>query len=124
MGLVRTNLTIPQETLDLVDAVAGPRGRSRYIADVVARQVRRDNARLVFAKYAGAFKGSTSWGRTDAKVDANLRALRVEWDERLDRVWETEAAGEVPTRHDPIDRPRPRPTGGPRSRRVVVQPGE
>ena len=124
MGLVRTNLTIPQETLDLVDAVAGPRGRSRYIADVVARQVRRDNARLVFAKYAGAFKGSTSWGRTDEEIDANLRALRAEWDDRLDRVWETEAEGEVPARHDPADRPRPGSARGARSRRVVVQPGK
>ncbi len=45
MGLVRTNITLPEETLALVDAVAGPRGRSRYIADIVAKQVRRDNAR-------------------------------------------------------------------------------
>ena len=56
MGLVRTNITLPEETLALVDAVAGPRGRSRYLADVVARQVRRDNARMVFEKYAGFLK--------------------------------------------------------------------
>lgn len=42
MALVRTNITLPEETLALVDAVAGPRGRSRYIAEVVFRQVRRD----------------------------------------------------------------------------------
>ena len=53
MPLVRTDITLAQETLDLVDAVAGPRGRSRYTADVVAKQVRRDNARLVWDKYAG-----------------------------------------------------------------------
>ena len=62
MGLVRTNITLPEETLALVDAVAGPRGRSRYIADVVARQVRRDNARLVFEKYAPRYDGDlTEW---------------------------------------------------------------
>ena len=64
MGLVRTNITIPEETLELVDAVAGPRGRSAYIADVVAKQVRRDNARMVWEKYAGALKDSTTWGST------------------------------------------------------------
>ncbi|MEO5885801.1 MAG: hypothetical protein ABIQ58_09840, partial [Candidatus Limnocylindrales bacterium] len=68
MAIVRKNITLPAETLALVDAVAGPRGRSRYIADVVARQVRRDNARLVFERYAGAFKDSTTWGSTDAEV--------------------------------------------------------
>src|SRR6266542_5784141 len=68
MGLVRTNITLPGETLALVDAVAGPRGRSRYIADVVARQVRRDNARIVFEKYAGFLKGTDFWGRTDDDV--------------------------------------------------------
>ena len=63
MGLVRTNITLPEETLALVDAVAGPRGRSRYIADVVSRQVRRDNARMVFEKYAGVLKGSDDVGQ-------------------------------------------------------------
>jgi hypothetical protein len=120
MGLVRTNVTIPQETLDLVDAVAGPRGRSRYIADVVAKQVRRDNARLVFAKYAGALKGSTSWGRTDAEIDANLRALRAEWD----RPWIWEDSDALPARHDAADRPRPRPARVRRVARVPVQRAE
>jgi predicted nucleic acid-binding protein len=63
MALVRTNITLPEETLALVDAVAGPRGRSRYIAEVVVKQVRRDNARLVWEKYAGALKGSKSGAR-------------------------------------------------------------
>ena len=64
MGLVRTNITLPEETLALVDAVAGPRGRSRYIAEVVAKQVRRDNARLVWEKYAGFLKDSTRGANT------------------------------------------------------------
>ena len=76
MGLVRTNITLPEETLALVDAVAGPRGRSRYIADVVIRQVRRDNARLVFEKYAGVLKGTGFWGRTDEETDQLLREVR------------------------------------------------
>jgi hypothetical protein len=35
MALVRTNVTLPEDVLAQVDAVAGPRGRSAYIADVV-----------------------------------------------------------------------------------------
>ena len=96
MGLVRTNITIPQETLDLVDEVAGPRGRSRYIADVVARQVRRDHARDVFRRYAGALKGSTSWGSTDEEVDEYFRRLRAEWDRPW--IWEDRRCGTCWTR--------------------------
>ena len=108
MGLVRTNITLPEETLALVDAVAGPRGRSRYIAELVQRQVRRDNARLVWEKYAGALKGSTTWGRTDAEVLETLREVRASWD----RPWIWEEAGAVPARHDAPDRPRPRAACG------------
>jgi hypothetical protein len=110
MRLVRTNITIPEETLALVDAVAGPRGRSAYIADVVAKQVRRDNARLIFEKYAGALKGSTTWGRTDAEVLETLRELRDD-SERERRIWgpyEKEGSGALSAGHDGADRLRPR----------------
>jgi hypothetical protein len=94
MTKVRTNITIPEETLALVDAVAGPGGRSAYIADVVAKQVRRDNARMVWEKYAGALKGSTTWGRTDAEVLETLREIRSSWD-RDRRLWGPEAEEEL-----------------------------
>ncbi len=76
MALVRTNITIPEEVLALVDEVAGPRGRSAYIAEVVAKQVRRDNAIKVIRETAGALKGSKTWGETPEEVLANLKALR------------------------------------------------
>jgi hypothetical protein len=76
MALVRTNITIPEEVLALVDAVAGPRGRSAYISEVVAKQARRDNALRVVRETAGALKGSTSWGRTPEEIDQTLRELR------------------------------------------------
>lgn len=86
MALVRTNITLPEETLALVDAVAGPRGRSRYIADLVAKQVRRDNARMVWEKYAGALKGSDAWGSTPEETDRLLREVRSSWD-RDQKLW-------------------------------------
>lgn len=42
MTLARTNLTLPHELLAEVDALAGPRGRSRYVAEAVAQRLRRD----------------------------------------------------------------------------------
>lgn len=111
MGLVRTNITLPEETLALVDAVAGPRGRSRYIAQVVAKQVRRDNARVVFEKYAGALKDSDTWGRTPEETDRLLREVRDN-SERERRIWApyAEEMGAVPAGHDAADRPRERKT--------------
>jgi metal-responsive CopG/Arc/MetJ family transcriptional regulator len=76
MALVRTNITIPEEVLALVDAVAGPRGRSAYISEVVSKQVRRDNALRVVRETAGALKGSKTWGETPEETDRILRDLR------------------------------------------------
>lgn len=76
MALVRTNITIPEDILALVDEVAGPRGRSAYISDVVAKQVRRDNAIKVVRETAGALKGSKTWGETPEETDRILRELR------------------------------------------------
>jgi hypothetical protein len=123
MGLVRTNITLPEETLALVDAVAGPRGRSRYIADLVARQVRRDNARLVFEKYAGAFKGSSTWGDTDEEVLETLRELRDDT-ERERKIWgpyESEESDALSAGHDSPDRPQPRQAKRGRARAAAVQ---
>jgi hypothetical protein len=123
MGLVRTNITLPKETLDLVDAVAGPRGRSRYIADVVAKQVRRDNARIVFEKYAGALKDSDAWGRTPEQTDRLLAEARDN-SERERRIWapyEESPGDALPAGHDPAHRPRERPTVSRRARAAAVQ---
>jgi hypothetical protein len=86
MALVRTNITIPEETLALIDAVAGPRGRSGYISDVLVRQARRDNARRIVRETAGVLKGNSAWGATLEERDANLRAARDSWD-RDESTW-------------------------------------
>src|SRR5471032_1540106 len=65
MALVRTNVTLPEELLRQIDEVAGPRGRSRYVADVVAKQVRRDLQRKVFAETFGAMVGKPGWMNPD-----------------------------------------------------------
>lgn len=96
MALVRTNITLPAELLDQIDAIAGPRGRSKYIADVVTKQVRRDNLKRVIDETAGCLKGSSAWGDTDEERDANLREARDSWD-RDESLWVTEeTTGAVP----------------------------
>jgi predicted transcriptional regulator len=42
LALARTNLTLPEDLLRQVDEIAGPRGRSRYVAEAVAQRVKRD----------------------------------------------------------------------------------
>ncbi|HEX6139142.1 MAG TPA: hypothetical protein VF013_01600 [Candidatus Limnocylindria bacterium] len=53
MPLARTNLTLPADLLAEVDAVAGPRGRSRYVAEAVAARVRRDKLGAAIRSTAG-----------------------------------------------------------------------
>ena len=84
MAFVRTNVTLPEELLATIDRVAGPRGRSRYIADVLERQVRRDAARVTFAELAGALKLSATWGHDDGEVGRTLGQLRAGWDRPAD----------------------------------------
>jgi hypothetical protein len=120
MGMVRTNITLPADLLALIDSVAGPRGRSAYIADVVARQARRDNARQVFERYRGALKGSTTWGRTDEEADEYFRKLRAEWE----RPWIWEDPDAISARRDGVDRPRSGPARRQRADRVAVRGAE
>jgi Arc/MetJ-type ribon-helix-helix transcriptional regulator len=79
MALVRTNVTLPAELLRQVDELAGARGRSRYVSDAVARQVRLDRQRKVFEETYEAMAGAP--GRmTDAEALAFARELRAGWD--------------------------------------------
>ena len=53
---VRTNLLLPKELVAEVDQVAGPRGRSRYVAEALAAHLRRDRLKAAVAATAGAWK--------------------------------------------------------------------
>jgi hypothetical protein len=56
-SLARTNVTLPATLLDEVDRYAGPRGRSRYVAEAVAQRVRRDALGAAIRETAGAMIG-------------------------------------------------------------------
>jgi hypothetical protein len=112
MPLVRTNITVPAETLAIIDQVAGPRGRSAYIAAVLLKQAKRDRMKKVWEENRGALKGSTTWGRTPEETLEILREIRRSWDrpnlETPDRARELDA---IPAGHDASDRSRGRPAG-------------
>lgn len=68
MALARTNLTLPKELMAEVDALAGPRGRSRYVADAVAQRVKRDKLGKAIRETAGIMVGKPGWMSPDEVV--------------------------------------------------------
>ena len=86
MPFVRTNITLPAETLAMIDEAAGPRGRSAYIADVLMRQARRDRMRQAWEESRGARRESRAWGRTPEESLQILREIRRSWDPRDTRA--------------------------------------
>ncbi|HEY4768315.1 MAG TPA: hypothetical protein VII26_05230 [Candidatus Limnocylindria bacterium] len=77
MALARTNLTLPQDLLSEVDELAGPRGRSRYVAEAVAQRVKRDKLGKAIRETAGIMVGSPyQMSRDD--VTAWVEGLRSE----------------------------------------------
>lgn len=81
MTLTRTNLTLPVDLLRQVDEFAGPRGRSKYVADAVARKVGRDRLGRAIRATAGALVGTDEWLDPDASL-AHARELRAAWDRK------------------------------------------
>jgi len=75
--LTRTNVTLPAVLLEEVDRFAGPRGRSRYVAEAVAQRVKRDELGAAIRETAGAMVGKPGWMSPD-EVAAWIDDLRSE----------------------------------------------
>ena len=68
---VRTNLILPRELVAEVDRVAGPRGRSRFVAEVLEQAVRRARQREAMLAGAGMLVGRPGyehWSTPDRVV--------------------------------------------------------
>lgn len=78
MALARTNLTLPEELIREVDSIAGPRGRSRYVADAVAQRVKRDRLSRAIDASAGSLVPKGGRPMTRGEVSALVEALRSE----------------------------------------------
>lgn len=76
---IPTNLTLPRALVAEVDAVAGERGRSRFIEDATRYALRRERLRLAIEQTAGVLRTEDypDW-RTSSDVVAWVRALRAE----------------------------------------------
>jgi metal-responsive CopG/Arc/MetJ family transcriptional regulator len=77
MALARTNLTLPEELMRAVDDLAGPRGRSRYVAEAVAQRVKRDRLGRAIRESAGVLQG-TALEMSREQVTAWVDELRSE----------------------------------------------
>jgi hypothetical protein len=112
MPLVRTNITLPAETLAIIDEVAGPRGRSAYIAEVLLKQAKRDRMKRVWEENRGALKDSEAWGRTPEETLRILREVRASWDRPSPELPAPERESHaIRPGHDTPDRPRRQPAG-------------
>jgi hypothetical protein len=74
---VRTNLLLPEDVVEGLDRVAGPRGRSRYVAEAVRERLRRDERMAAIRAAAGIWRDHPEFP-TDASVVEWVRRLRRE----------------------------------------------
>jgi hypothetical protein len=76
---VRTNLLLPVDLVRELDEVAGPRNRSRFVADAVAYRLRREKLRRAWESVRGSIKPEDypHWD-TPEKVVEWVRMMRAE----------------------------------------------
>jgi metal-responsive CopG/Arc/MetJ family transcriptional regulator len=77
VALARTNVTLPQELLDEVDELAGPRGRSQFVADAVTAKVKRERLRRAIEATRSVFVG-TPWQMGADEAYRWVRSMREE----------------------------------------------
>jgi hypothetical protein len=76
-ALARTNVTLPEELLREVDQLAGPRGRSQFVAEAVTARVKRERLRRAIEASRGVFVG-TPWQMTPEEAYRWVRSMRDE----------------------------------------------
>lgn len=74
---VRTNLLLPEDVIEGLDRVAGPRGRSRYVAEAVRERIRRDERWAALRAAAGSWRDHPLFPTSEAVVEW-VRAGRAE----------------------------------------------
>lgn len=76
---VRTNLLLPAELVQELDKVAGPRNRSRFVADAVEYKLRRERLRIAWESVRGSVKAEDyPYWDTPQKVVEWVREMRAE----------------------------------------------
>lgn len=79
----RVHVVIPEDLLQEVDALVGPRRRSEFFIDAAREKVARERLRRVAHELAGSLKDEDISGwETPEATSAWVRSLRAESDER------------------------------------------
>jgi len=74
---VRTNLLLPEDVVEAVDRLAGPRGRSRFVAEALRERIRREERMALLKSVAGIWRDHPLFP-TDESVVEWVRAGRAE----------------------------------------------
>ena len=76
---VRTNLLLPEDLVAELDRVAGPRNRSKFVAEAVRYRLRRERLRQAWEQSFGVLKAEDhpEWATSDMVVEW-VRGLRAE----------------------------------------------
>jgi metal-responsive CopG/Arc/MetJ family transcriptional regulator len=77
MALARTNVTLPEELLREADELAGPRGRSQFVAEAVTAKVKRERLRRALDAARGSWVGTPSYMTPD-EAYRWVRSMREE----------------------------------------------
>lgn len=80
MALARTNVTLPEELLRQVDELAGPRGRSAFVAEAVTAKVKRERLRKALDNLRGITVGTPSY-MTPEESYRWIRSMREDDDD-------------------------------------------
>lgn len=74
-----TNLTLPRDLVEELDAVCGPRNRSAFVEEAVRARLKRERLRLAWERSAGAWKGRglPEWDEPDGVANW-VHAIRRE----------------------------------------------
>ena len=75
--LARTNVTLSEELLREVDELAGPRGRSQFVAEAVTWKVKRERLRRALDAARGSWAGTPSYMTPDESYRW-IRSIREE----------------------------------------------
>lgn len=76
---VRTNLLLPEDLVEELDRVAGPRNRSKFVAEAIRYRLKRERLREAWEKSFGVLKAEDypHWATSEMVVEW-VRQLRAE----------------------------------------------
>ena len=74
---IATNLSLPKDLVDELDAIAGKRNRSAFVENLLERELRRQRMRRAWEAVRGILKDDPRFPTSEAVVEW-VRALRAE----------------------------------------------